>query len=58
MAAPAGALQQARGPGRIVEVIDIDLPRPRPLSIRETPAFGAYVHQIRQHFAELGILKE
>ena len=51
-------VMMSRGPGRIVEVIDIDLPRPRPLSIRETPAFGAYVHQIRHHFAELGILKE
>ncbi len=51
-------VMMSRGPGRIVEVIDIDLPRPRPLAIRETPAFGAYVHQIRHHFAELGILKE
>ena len=29
-------------PGRIVEGIDIDLPRPRKLSVRESPAFGAY----------------
>ncbi len=51
-------VMMSRGPGRIVQVIDIDLPRPRALSIRETPAFGAYVHAIRHHFAELGILKE
>ena len=48
----------SRGPGRIVDVIEIDLPRPRPLSIRETPEFGGYTHRIRHHFAELGILKE
>lgn len=51
-------VMMSRGPGRIVEVIDIDLPRPRALAIRETPAFGACVHRIRHHFAELGILKE
>jgi NitT/TauT family transport system ATP-binding protein len=44
-------------PGRIEEVIDIDLPRPRPLSIRETPEFGAYASRIRTLFSELGILK-
>jgi NitT/TauT family transport system ATP-binding protein len=48
----------SRGPGRIVDVIDIELPRPRPLSMRETPEFGAYVSRIRHHFAQLGILKE
>ncbi len=48
----------SRSPGRIVEVIDIDLPRPRPLSIRETPRFGEYAGHIRHHFAELGIIKE
>ena len=48
----------SRSPGAIVDVIDIDLPRPRPLSIRETAEFGAYTQRIRHHFAELGILKE
>jgi NitT/TauT family transport system ATP-binding protein len=48
----------SRGPGRIAQVIDIDLPRPRPLSIRETPAFGNYSKEIRHHFAELGVLQE
>lgn len=51
-------VMMSRGPGAIVDVIDIDLPRPRPLSIRETPEFGAYTKRIRHHFAELGILKE
>jgi len=48
----------SRGPGRIVEIIDIDLPRPRSLAVRESAEFGAYAHRIRHHFAELGILKE
>ncbi len=36
----------ARRPGRVNEVIDIDLPRPRPLDIKRTPAFVAYVERI------------
>ncbi|WP_417721092.1 ABC transporter ATP-binding protein [Salipiger sp.] len=51
-------VMMSRSPGAIVDVIDIDLPRPRPLSIRETAEFGAYTQRIRHHFAELGILKE
>jgi NitT/TauT family transport system ATP-binding protein len=48
----------SRNPGRVVEVIDIDLPRPRPLSIRETKEFGVYTAQIRHLFAKLGVMKE
>jgi NitT/TauT family transport system ATP-binding protein len=48
----------SRGPGRIARVVDIDLPRPRPLSIRETPEFGNYSKEIRHYFAELGVLQE
>ena len=36
----------ARRPGRINEIIDIDLPRPRPLSIKRTPHFVDYVDHI------------
>ena len=36
----------ARHPGSIKEIIDIDLPRPRALPIKRTPAFSAYVDQI------------
>ncbi len=46
------------GPGRIVEIVEIDLPRPRPLSIRETPEFARHVAHIRGLFAALGIVKE
>jgi NitT/TauT family transport system ATP-binding protein len=51
-------VMMSRAPGRIVDVIDIDIPRPRPLSVRETPRFGELTAKIRHHFAELGILKE
>ena len=46
-----------RHPGRIVEILDIDLPRPRQLSVRETPKFGHYSSHIRQVFTKLGIFK-
>jgi NitT/TauT family transport system ATP-binding protein len=46
------------GPGRVIELIDIPLRRPRPLSIRESPEFAAIVAHIRGLFARLGIVKE
>jgi len=45
-------------PGRVVEVLDVDLPRPRHLSIRETPEFGRYANEIRRVFSSLGILRD
>ena len=45
-------------PGKVVEVLDIDLPRPRHLSIRETPEFGKYASEIRRVFSSLGILRD
>jgi len=46
-----------KGPGRIVEIADINLPRPRSLEIRETPAFAAYQRQLRSIFEALGIMR-
>lgn len=37
-------------PGRISAVVDIDLPRPRRNTLRETPEFYEYVARIRQSF--------
>lgn len=48
----------SRNPGKIDEIIDIDLPYPRHLSVRETPEFGTYVQHLRSHFTKLGILHE
>jgi NitT/TauT family transport system ATP-binding protein len=35
-------------PGRIIDVIDVDLPADRPLDFRETPEFLAIAHRVRE----------
>ncbi len=45
-------------PGRIQERIVVDLPRPRPLAVRETPEFGRYVRHIRGLFESMGVIEE
>ena len=47
-----------RDPGEIVDVIEIDLPRPRKLAIRETKEFGVYSSKIREIFERLGVYRE
>jgi NitT/TauT family transport system ATP-binding protein len=44
-------------PGRIVEIVTIDLPRPRTLDMRETPEFGLYAKRIRHIFQDMGFLR-
>lgn len=43
-------------PGRIVEELEIDLPRPRPLALGETPALAEHATRIYSLFEEMGIL--
>jgi len=43
-------------PGRIVDVIPVDLPRPRRLAMHNTPDFGRFVSRIRAHFNSSGTL--
>lgn len=45
-----------RSPGRIVEIVNIDLPRPRRLEIRADGRFTEYVSRIGQIFSRLGSL--
>jgi len=45
-------------PGRIDRVIDIDLPRPRTLAMRETPAFATHSRAILDLLLARGVLKE
>jgi NitT/TauT family transport system ATP-binding protein len=47
----------APSPTRIRESIEIDLPRPRNLDIRESPEFAGYIHRITQLFYQMGILR-
>jgi NitT/TauT family transport system ATP-binding protein len=47
----------ARNPGRIVDVFEIDLPRPRTLEMRDSPEFSAIVHRIRERFADIGAIR-
>jgi NitT/TauT family transport system ATP-binding protein len=44
-------------PGKIVEIIDVTLPRPRDLSIRETPEFGQLARRARLLFQKMGVMR-
>jgi NitT/TauT family transport system ATP-binding protein len=46
----------ASRPGRVVEIIKIEFPRPRELMLREEAAFATYSRRIRTIFEEHGIL--
>jgi NitT/TauT family transport system ATP-binding protein len=45
-------------PGTIDRIIDIKLPRPRRLAMRETPEFAEYSRQILDLFLARGVLRE
>jgi NitT/TauT family transport system ATP-binding protein len=45
-------------PGRIVEEIVIDLPRPRPVQLGDEAAFAEYSGQIYEIFKQLGVLHD
>lgn len=45
-------------PGRVERIIDIDLPRPRRLAMREEPRFTAYTRELTEIFKTLGVFRE
>jgi NitT/TauT family transport system ATP-binding protein len=45
-------------PGRIDGIIDVDLPRPRTLAMRESPQFANYSRQILDRLLASGVLRE
>ena len=47
----------AARPGRIIEILDIDFPRPRTLAVREDPKFSAYTRRVRQIFETSGVFQ-
>jgi len=47
----------SRNPGRVAEIIEVDLPQHRPLSLRGEPDFSRYTGRIFKMFSSMGILK-
>ncbi len=45
----------AARPGRVVEIIDVNFARPRPLSVREEPEFARLMRRIREIFEAAGV---
>jgi NitT/TauT family transport system ATP-binding protein len=45
-------------PGRIDCIIDVDLPRPRTLAMRESPPFARSIRQILDRLVARGVLRE
>lgn len=43
-------------PGKVVDEIKVELPRPRPIVLGDAPEFSAYVDRIYGHFERLGVL--
>jgi NitT/TauT family transport system ATP-binding protein len=49
-------LVMSPSPGEIVEQIQVDILRPRPIVLGDVPEFSAYVDRIHRHFERLGVL--
>jgi NitT/TauT family transport system ATP-binding protein len=45
-------------PGRIADIVHVDLPRPRRLAVRASERFNGYASHIRMLFEGMGLLKE
>jgi NitT/TauT family transport system ATP-binding protein len=45
-------------PGRLDTLIEVDLPRPRRLAVREHPGFASFVRHIRDRFMVHGVLRD
>ena len=50
-------LVMSASPGRIVDEIKIDLPRPRPAHLGQYPSFDAYAERIHATFRRLGVIR-
>jgi NitT/TauT family transport system ATP-binding protein len=49
-------LVMSPSPGRVVEELEIDIARPRPLTLGKAPALADYSQRIYDHFARLGVI--
>lgn len=45
-------------PGKVSDILRVDLPRPRSHGVRETPAFAEYTKAIRSIFQAQGVLRD
>ena len=50
-------LVMSPSPGRIVDEIEVDLPRPRPAHLGDYPSFNAYADRIHTAFRRFGVIK-
>jgi NitT/TauT family transport system ATP-binding protein len=48
-------LVMSNSPGKIIEEIEIDLPRPRPVQLGEHPEFAKFSHRIFEIFEQIGV---
>ena len=44
-------------PGSVVDEIQVDLPRPRPLALGDTPEYASYADRIFHQFERMGVLQ-
>jgi NitT/TauT family transport system ATP-binding protein len=45
-------------PGVVDTIVDVDLPRPRRLTVRDDPRFGVYTRAIHERFLARGVLRD
>ena len=45
-------------PGRIEQIIDVNLSRPRRLALRDSPEYAKHTHQVTDIFKSLGVLQD
>jgi len=50
-------LVMSPNPGRIVDEIPVDLPRPRPAVLGEDPSFNIYAERIHRAFLKMGVIE-
>ncbi|HEX2137581.1 MAG TPA: ABC transporter ATP-binding protein, partial [Microvirga sp.] len=50
-------LVMSPSPGRVVDEITIDLPRPRPAHLGDYPSFNAYAERIHDAFRRFGVIR-
>lgn len=44
-------------PGEVIDEVVVDLPRPRSVSVRETPEFAALQRRVRDRFSAMGVIR-